>query len=81
MKTIYSHAFLTGSFNSNINPGDLDPAVWKRGESPELRRIIYSTYYKGHVDAMMEFDADRPEFLRRVCHYRHTFADAKAESK
>lgn len=81
MKTIYSHAFFTGSFNSNIKPEDLDPTVWKRGEDPDpkLRDDIFNTYYKGHIDAMMEFDSDRPEFLRPVCHYRHTFVDENIE--
>lgn len=81
MKTIYSHAFFTGSFNSNIKPTDLDPSVWKRGEASGLRGLIYSTYYKGHVDAMMEFDTNRPEFLRQVCHYRHSFENVGAETE
>lgn len=78
MDTIFSHAFFTGSFNSTITPADLDPNVWQRGESPEIRGRVYSTYYKGHVDAMMEMDTDRPEFLKQVCHYRCSFVGDEA---
>lgn len=81
MKTLYSHAFFTGSFNSNVKPADIDPAVWKRGEFPELRDKIYSTYYKGHVDAMMEFGNERPAFLSKVCHFRKSFENDGTKSE
>lgn len=69
--TKYSHAFLVGSFNSNVRPQDLDTNVWKR---QILTRQEYSDllsdYYQSLVDSMVEAEIqDRSAFLDSVCHY------------
>lgn len=79
--TIYSHAFFVGSFNGNVTPAQLERAGWMRGEIPGIYNNVYSTYYKGHVDAMLELDSDKPDFLKDVCHYRLPFEKRDAEGK
>lgn len=70
-KTVYSHAFLVGSFNSNVRPQDLDTKIWKRQilKSKEYGDLL-SDYYQSLVDSMAEAENQkRPEFLQSVCHY------------
>lgn len=77
-KTLYSHAFLTGSFNSRIQPERLDGNEWNRILlSAEEYGSRCGYFYKSHVDAMAEMNPaaggqvsqERPKFLRDVCHY------------
>lgn len=67
----YSHAFLVGSFNSNISPQDLDTNIWKSHilNSKDYSDLL-SDYYQSLVDSMAEAEKQkRPEFLQSVCHY------------
>lgn len=69
--TVYSHAFLVGSFNSVIKPQDLDTNVWERQimTSQDYNELL-SDYYQSLVDSMVESDNQaRPSFLQSVCHY------------
>lgn len=67
----YSHAFLTGSINSNVRPQDLDTNIWKRQivNSKEYNNLL-TDYYQSLVDSMAEAEIQkRPDFLQSVCHY------------
>ena len=71
-KTIYSHAFLVGSFNGKVTPQELDKE-WERVDNQDEYESICSIYYKGHVDAMLDVNNSRPPFLKDVCHYKLSF--------
>ncbi len=75
MDTIYSHAFFVGSFNGKLIPQQLQEAGWIRGEMPGIYNNVYATYYKGHVDAMLELELAKPALLEGVCHYRLPFEE------
>ena len=67
----YSHAFLVGSFNSNVRPQGLDTKIWKRQilRSEDYNDLL-SDYYQSLVDSMAEAEIQkRPNFLQSVCHY------------
>lgn len=70
-KTNYSHAFLVGSFNSNIRPEELDTKIWKRQiMNPKDYSDLLSDYYQSLVDSMAEAENQkRLDFLESVCHY------------
>ena len=69
--TKYSHAFLVGSFNSNVKPQDLDTKVWKRQIlTHQEYSDLLSDYYQSLIDSMVEVEIqDRSDFLEAVCHY------------
>lgn len=77
----YSHAFLVGSLNGQMKPGQLeaDPQWGEAQKIPFDGMAGYanlcSIYYKGHVDAMLQAEGqDRPRFLSCVSHYVHRVA-------
>lgn len=67
----YSHAFLVGSFNSDVRPHDLDTQIWRRQIlNLEDYKDLLSDYYQSLVDSMAEAETQkRPDFLQSVCHY------------
>lgn len=70
-KAKYSHAFLTGSLNADIQPQDLDQKIWKR-QILNLKDYndLLSDYYQSFIDSMLEAEIQhRPDFLESVCHY------------
>lgn len=75
--TIYSHAFLVGSFNGELKPEQLDTNSWnlvKLTETEYKDRI--SDYYQSLIDSMVEAETvkqKRPAFLNDVHHYAHSF--------
>lgn len=76
--TKYSHAFLVGTFNGVVNPRKLDKKSWiPVSLSHKDYEDRCSEYYKSHIDAMINADGqeERPKFLRKVCHYMHTFGN------
>lgn len=86
-RTIYSHAFLVGSFNGELKPGmlDNDTQNWTQEiipNSPQENEKRYdgdrgydglrNVYYKAHLDAMIKAKLqERPKFLKDVSHYIH----------
>lgn len=92
-KTIYSHAFLVGTFNSELKPEQLDKSLWKQeivsldGEIKRYKRDkgyngLCTLYYKAHLDAMLEaLDVKRPDFLNSVHHYVNEIEKAKNDDK
>ena len=79
-KTIYSHAFLVGSYNGDliIDHNDwkseiISPNGNKRYKEDRGYNGICGLFYKAHIDAMLEADAlvqkERPDFLKDVHHY------------
>ena len=85
--TIYSHAFLVGSFNGELKPCmlDNDTQNWTQEiilNSPQEDEKRYdgdrgydglcNVYYKAHLDAMIKAKSqERPKFLTDVSHYIH----------
>ena len=78
--TIYSHAFLVGSYNGDliINHNDwkseiISPNGNNRYKEDRGYNGICGLFYKAHIDAMLEADAlvqkERPDFLKDVHHY------------
>ena len=76
-KTVYSHAFLVGSFNGNVSPEILNSDNrWVKevvSLNGEIKRYdgdkgysgLCTLYYKAHLDAMLEAkDVKRPKILR-----------------
>ncbi|MBR3079380.1 MAG: hypothetical protein IKH01_06140 [Prevotella sp.] len=81
--TNYSHAFLVGCFNGELNPIQLenDPQWGKAAKMPNKGEHGYdnlcTVYYKSHVDAMLEAEIqERPRFLQSVSHYIHKVQDS-----
>ena len=71
--TNYSHAFLVGCFNGELNPIQLENDLqWgKAAKMPNKGEHGYdnlcTVYYKSHVDAMLEAEIqERPRFLQSV---------------
>lgn len=90
--TIYSHAFLVGSFNGNISPEMLrNDKRWlkevvslngevKRYDGDKGYNGLCTLYYKAHLDAMLETnDIKRPKFLQTVHHYIHNLEDKNGQ--
>ena len=87
MNTIFSHAFLVGSFNGELRPSmlDNDTQNWKKEiipNSPQDNEKRYdvdrgydglcNVYYKAHLDAMITAKSQkRPKFLKDVSHFIH----------
>lgn len=69
--TVYSHAFLVGSFNGNLKPKDLEHNGWKHKVLTHEEYVSrLSIYYQSHVDAMLEAEGQlKPDFLKDVHHY------------
>ena len=83
--TIYSHAFLVGSFNGELKPEQLDTKSWKliKITQDEYKDRI-SDYYQSLIDSMVEADTkeqQRPAFLNDVHHYIHSFMTIDEECK
>jgi len=91
--TIYSHAFLVGTFNDGLKPEQLDRNLWKQeivSSNGEIKRYkrdsgyngLCTLYYKAHLDAMLEAkDVNRPTFLNSVHHYIHEIENIKIDNK
>ena len=75
--TIYSHAFLVGSFNGEFNPQELERNGWKpKILTHDEYTSRLSIYYQSHVDAMVEADGQqKPDFLKDVHHYCVTYEE------
>lgn len=73
--TNYSHAFLVGSFNGELQPNQLSPDNWKLSKlSQDEYRDRISDYYQSLIDSMVEAEGQkRPAFLNDVHHYVHSF--------
>lgn len=67
--TNYSHAYLVGALNAHIKPQQLNEK-WEKVNNYEEYAWLCSMYYQGHVDAMLDVNKYRPEFLKDVCHYK-----------
>ena len=75
--TNFSHAFLVGSFNGELNSTQLEKdSNWEAIKMINKGEHGYddfcSIYYKSHVDAMLEAEnQQRPAFLQSVSHFVH----------
>lgn len=91
-KTVYSHAFLVGSFNGNVSPEILNSDNrWVKevvSLNGEIKRYdgdkgysgLCTLYYKAHLDAMLEAkDVKRPKILRAVRHYIYNMETEKGK--
>lgn len=85
-KTNYSHAFLVGVFNKVPSKSNLKKNGWIH--SPLSVKDYYrdcSTYYKSHIDAMVELnpvdssEQKRPDFLQSIKHYYHEISEEKRQ--
>lgn len=76
--TLYSHAFLVGSFNGELNTQCIEKdSRWKRMTlTTEEYSDLYSMYYKSHIDAIadMPLDVVRPARLQCIRHYQSDVA-------
>ncbi len=92
--TVYSHAFLVGSFNGIVSLEMLEKDErWikelvslngeiKRYEGDRGYNGLCTLYYKAHLDAMLEAtDVKRPKFLQDVHHYIHNLENEKGEGR
>lgn len=78
-KSVYSHAFFVGYFNGQVTPEQLSQRNWERVSNKDDYSWICSMYYKGHVDAMLDANANRPSFLQEVCHYKLAFEETDSQ--
>lgn len=75
--TNFSHAFLVGSFNGELNSTQLEKdsnweAIKMINKGEHGYDDLCSIYYKSHVDAMLEAEnQQRPAFLQSVSHFVH----------
>ena len=76
-KSKYSHAFLVGSFNGVLKPGQLNPNIWELVKlTEEEYEGLISDYYQSLIDSMVEAETNKqqkPVFLNSVHHYIHSF--------
>ena len=60
--TNYSHAFLVGSFNGELQPNQLSPDNWKISKlSQDEYRDRISDYYQSLIDSMVEAEGQKDQ--------------------
>ena len=76
--TKYSHAFLVGSFNGEMRPEQLmSNNQWKKVSEAEEYPWLCTMYYKGHLDAMLDVNDERP--LKDISHYKFNYCEKDSE--